>query len=249
MIVHYVEQGSAAWHDLRLGIPTASRFSEILTNKKMDLSAQAAGYIYELIAEVMIGEPCDTRQSEWMQRGSGEMEEQACRWYEMMSDCDTLEVGFVSDDLHRYGCSPDRLIQERGAVHPAPIIGGLEIKCPGAKKHLEYLLNPQALVQEYRHQVQGSLWVCREHVQWWDILSYHPTLPKRPVRVYPDPEWRENFERAFAQFLMNKDEIERLAREIGCVPWKESDAYRMLRAAQAKQDELQQAAPMRDPSA
>lgn len=212
-----MQQGSDEWHQIRLGIPTASRFDQIITPKTLELSASSTAYIIELVTETMIGEPCDTRKSEWMERGTGH-ELQAAHWYEITRDTDAVEVGFVSDDALTYGCSPDRLVGDDGA---------LEIKVPGAKKHMEYLLNPAKLAAEYRHQVQGGLWVCRETIAWWDIMSYHPTLPRVVYRCVPDPQWFEKFGEAFPEFLKNLADVREQAKAKGCIPWLESDAYKM----------------------
>ena len=48
-----VLQGSIEWQDARLGIPTASRFKDILTPKTLKPSAQSKGYLHELVAETL----------------------------------------------------------------------------------------------------------------------------------------------------------------------------------------------------
>ena len=70
MIILPVTQGSEQWKEARLGIPTASRFGSIITPKTMKPSSQADGYIAELVAEWILGQPLDGVQTEWMERGS-----------------------------------------------------------------------------------------------------------------------------------------------------------------------------------
>jgi hypothetical protein len=59
MIVRDLEQGSQAWLAIRLGIPTASRFKDIVTPAKADKSKSATAYMYELLAERLTKEPND----------------------------------------------------------------------------------------------------------------------------------------------------------------------------------------------
>ena len=58
MIALDLQQGSAEWVKARLGIPTASQFSRIITSTGK-LSGQADGYMHELLAESLLGEPAD----------------------------------------------------------------------------------------------------------------------------------------------------------------------------------------------
>lgn len=226
-----VIQGTPEWHAARLGIPTASKFDKILTNKTLKLSASAILYAYDLTAEWIIGESSDSGRSSIMERGL-ELEEAAMKWYEFETDQDTREVGFITDDDGRYGCSPDRLVGDDG---------GLEIKCPMADTHIKYLLSPTALVDEYRHQVQGGLWITGR--KWWDLVSYHPVMPKVRIRLTPDADWIEAFEPAFTEFLKALDEVKAQAKAKGCIPWLESDAYKMLQEAKRREAEQQDAAP------
>jgi len=108
VIVFDFKQGSPEWLAIRTGIPTASRFGNILTAKTRKPSASAARYMCDLIAERIIGSPVDTASSEFMLRGSA-MESEAVSAYEFEHDCECREVGFVMDDSRRWGCSPDRL--------------------------------------------------------------------------------------------------------------------------------------------
>ena len=69
MIIHPAEQGSAAWSEARLGIPTASEFSRIITPGGK-LSKSRDGYLAELLAEWALGEPVsDFMGTDWTERG------------------------------------------------------------------------------------------------------------------------------------------------------------------------------------
>ena len=159
MKLYDVIQKSPKWIQLRLGIPTSSHFHEILTPTRLTMSATAKKYACALISERLIGEPHDAASSKFMQRGS-EMEAEAINWYEMRRKIDTQPIGFITDDTHTVGCSPDRLIGDNG---------GLEIKCCSASVHIENMFD---MGVKFRLQVQGCLWITGR--EWWDVVSYHP---------------------------------------------------------------------------
>ena len=54
MIVHAAEQGSVGWLEARLGIPTASQFSRIVTATGR-LSKQRDSYLAELASRMVLG--------------------------------------------------------------------------------------------------------------------------------------------------------------------------------------------------
>ena len=56
IVIEDVEQGSQSWIELRLGIPTASQFSRIVTPGGKSSSSRDA-YMGELLAEWVLGEP------------------------------------------------------------------------------------------------------------------------------------------------------------------------------------------------
>ena len=92
-----MEQGTPSWVEARLGIPTASCFDKILT-KGGKLSAQASGYMHQLVAEWLLGCPLDDFASGYMQRGTA-LEQRAVKWYEFTNDCEVDRVGLcVRDD-------------------------------------------------------------------------------------------------------------------------------------------------------
>lgn len=174
MIVFDFKQGSPEWLAIRTGIPTASRFGNILTAKTRKPSASAARYMCDLIAERIIGSPVDTASSEFMLRGSA-MESEAVAAYEFEHDCECKAVGFVMDDSRRWGCSPDRLVGDDGL---------LEIKCPSAGVHVAALLGMQD--DEHAAQAQGQLWITGR--AWVDLMYYNPLMPTHTVRIERDEE-------------------------------------------------------------
>lgn len=185
MKIHRFPQGSDEWWQTRLGIPTASRFDDLLTPKTLKPAAARDRYRAELVAEYLLGQPLDWGSSQWTERGT-DMEDEARRWYEMHMEIDVERVGFITTDDGTAGGSPDGLVGTQG---------GLEIKCLGAGAHMQRVLYD---VPEHIGQVQGGLWLTKR--SWWDVLYYNPELPKRIIRVEPDPKWVAAFEPVLAEF-------------------------------------------------
>jgi hypothetical protein len=179
MIIHNVEQGSQEWHALRCGVPTASEFSKILTPKEMKLSAQAPAYMYRLLGEWMTGHAQQTIETDYMQIGK-ELEDRAVKAYCFQAECKVEQIGFVTTDCGRFGCSPDRF------VIGAP--GGVEIKThPQAiGVHVEAMIK-RSMPDAYKAQVQGCLWICER--EYWDLVSYTEELPTVIVRVGRDEKY------------------------------------------------------------
>jgi len=169
------EQGSDEWISARLGVPSASMFGKIITTQGK-WSTQADAYINQLVAEKLTGEQTYVYQNEHMARGT-ELEPEARTMYEFIKEVEVNEVGFCLHDTLDAGCSPDGLIAEDG---------GLEIKCPAPATHVEYL-KAGVLPSKYKQQVMGCLWITGR--EWWDFVSYHPTMKTLIVRVERDEEY------------------------------------------------------------
>ena len=173
-----VIQGTPGWVEARLGIPTSSRFDKIITPKKLEPSKSADMLICQLIAEKLLGQFVDNEESDWMNRGSN-LEDIAADDYAFTHDVDLQRIGFCMTDDGLIGCSPDRFIIGANA--------GLEIKNPSVAKHISYILNPESLLETYRCQVLGSLWITE--LDYWDLMSYHPYLPRVIVHCEQDEEF------------------------------------------------------------
>lgn len=170
-------QGSPEWHIARLGRPTASEFSRIITPKTMQFSSQADEYANEKIAEIMTGESQGLlRPTYYMERGQL-MEVEARESYEFTHDVKTGNGGFWTDDNKKFGASPDFLVGNNG-------IG--EIKCLDGKQHIKYLLENR-VKDDFKPQIQGQLLICeRDWCDWW---MYHPLMPRVAIRTYRDEEY------------------------------------------------------------
>lgn len=201
-----VVQGTSEWAAARLGIPTASAFSKIITPKTGKLSDQSEGYMWRLLAEQLLGVPMDDATSGFMERGTI-LEKKAVSFYELQRDCTIDRVGFVLRDDRRVGCSPDGLVGDKGLI---------EIKVPSAPVHVGYMLG-EAVAEKYRCQVQGQLWLCER--DWIDTESYSPDLPTVIVRQHRDDAFIAKLANGVNQFLDYLDESKlKLQKELGLFP-------------------------------
>jgi putative phage-type endonuclease len=173
MRVIVAEQRSPEWYAARLGVPSASQFGKIITPTGKR-STQADGYLNKLVAEILTGKSDQQEPNEAMTRGT-ELEPEARSYYELIGG-QVEEVGFCLHD-DGFGCSPDGLVGDTGL---------LEIKCPLAHTHVEYL-RENALPGLYAPQVQGQLLVTGR--EWCDFLSYHPDMRPLLIRVERDEKF------------------------------------------------------------
>jgi len=180
MIISPHDQGTDAWLAARLGKPSASMFSKLITMTGKP-SASADAYINQLLGERITGKSEPHYQSEAMALGT-EREPLARADYEFIVGNTVDQYGFILDDTESYGCSPDGLIGDSSE-------GGLEIKCPAQTTQAGYWRDPQSGVKKYYQQIQGCMWVTGR--KWWDFFSYHPDMPHVLVRVERNEEYIE----------------------------------------------------------
>lgn len=191
-----LQQGTPEWEAARIGIPTASGFSKILTPKTMKPSSQAVLYRNQLIAEWLLGRAIDwSGANAYMERGTG-MEVEARTFYELQNDVEIVNGGFVMRDDRKVGGSPDGLIDDDG---------GVELKCPMIHTHIGYVIDPASLVAEYHSQVQGYFYLTGR--KYWDIQSYNPVLPAVKVRIERDEKYIAALGSALDAFVANMDAV------------------------------------------
>jgi hypothetical protein len=191
------EQRSPEWYKARCGVPTGSRFSEIVTTKG-EPSKSRTKYMYQLAAEIISGEPEPSYQSYDMLRGT-EIEPEARAVYEMENEVEGIVPGFQLHPSGYYGGSADLLIGDDGMT---------EIKCPKAATHIEYLKTGK-LPTTYFQQVHGYLLIYGR--QWCDFFSYYPGLKPFQVRVYPDTEFQKKLHYELVKFC---EELKQLIEKV-----------------------------------
>lgn len=182
-------QGSKDWFECRRGLPTASKFSTVMAKGEGKTRAE---YMRKLAGEILTGEPSEQFSNAHTERGTA-LEDEARQTYAFITDADPRLVGFMRNG--NKGASPDSLVGDGG---------GLEIKT--ALPHIQIdRLERNRLPPEHKAQVQGNLWIAER--EWWDFVSYWPSLPMLIVRVYRDEEYIKQM----------SDEIDRFNDELAAL--------------------------------
>lgn len=164
MTILACDQRSPEWHTARLGKLTGSRAADAFAVLKSGGEAAARRNLrLQLVLERLTGQSQESGYvSADMERGIL-LESDACAAYEADTGIVVTPVGFVVHDELAAGCSPDGLTGE----------GLIEIKCPKAATHLEYVRG--GVPAEYRTQITHGLWLTG--AAWADFVSYHPQFP------------------------------------------------------------------------
>lgn len=194
MKIHNIQQGSQEWFDLRAGIPTASEFDNLITPKTMKPSESAVKYRNRLLAEYILGRPLDTGYQSPRMADGHLYEQEAAADYEFKyaEGAEVSRVGFVTHDGGLVGCSPDRLVADKGI---------LEIKINKPEIHIGYMIDPGSLRQAHRAQTQGQLFVCDQR-EWVDTASYCKELNSLVViRSERETEFQEKLDAAVWKFV------------------------------------------------
>jgi len=196
MRVITANQGTEEWKQARVGVPSGSKFSNIMAKGS---GATRATYLTELALERITNVREEFKTTFAMEQGT-EREPLARLAYEANTGQLVTEIGFCMHDIFRVGVSPDGLVGLNGMC---------EYKCPTPKTHLEYLrLEPNKCPPAYRWQVQGQLWVSDR--EWCDFVSYNPDFPENAQliirRVERDKKAINELEIEIIKFL---EDIER----------------------------------------
>jgi putative phage-type endonuclease len=189
-------QGSQEWLQARLGVATASNFAKIITSTGAE-SKTLETYALELASQKMLVEPEECYKNSAMRRGN-ELEPVAREVYEQETLEPVQEIGLMISDCGNYGYSSDGLVGDDGLI---------EIKCPQATTHFEYIVNKK-LPTAYKAQVQGGLWVSGR--QWCDFVSYHPNFKENKlfiIRVERDEEFIQKLAVLVEKTIKLRDEF------------------------------------------
>jgi hypothetical protein len=204
MIPHECKQNSEEWRGLRAGMPTGSAFGKLITSTGA-VSKSLPEYAFELAIDMKAGKPVDSfGGNKWTERGH-EFEPIARADYEFNNDCEVELVGFITDDLKRYGASPDGLVNDDGMV---------EIKCLSTKEHLKVLIAHKKTGKtppKYVPQTQGELLVAER--KWNDLFFFHPYFASLTIRIEPIPEIARALKMQLAEVIKQRDEILKTIQE------------------------------------
>jgi hypothetical protein len=192
----------------RFGIPTASNFHHIITQKgQMVDSRERKKYIYKLTAERIfeMALPDDFRGNEDTEYGI-EHEEEAAQSFCKRTGAVLRgnQAPFIVEQKGRWGCTPDRLIFGRNEA--------VEIKCPARHwTHIGYIAEGPG--DKYKPQVQGQLMICGfDIVHFW---AWHPKLPAVHVRTKADLRFQNALREMLERFCDEVDATETKVRRYG----------------------------------
>jgi len=191
-----LEQGSDEWHKARLGKPTASAASKLITSTGAR-SKQLEAYAYKLAGERYSGRSLDEWEgNKYTDRGT-ELEPEARAAYEIKYNVDVIEKGFMTDKSDSYGMSPDGLIGEDGL---------LEIKClpVGHIPAILYYNKHKKPPSDRIAQVQFQLLVSGR--KWCDLWFYQPGLPSLRIRVDSHKAYQSDLELYISEAIRIRDE-------------------------------------------
>jgi hypothetical protein len=179
MIIVELEQGSESWFKEKLGKPSASNISKILTNEGKP-SKQREGYLYELAAQIITGKYEEVYKNPAMEQGN-EREQESRNYLEVVLGVNIKKTGVIyKDERKLFLCSPDGIAENESF--------GAELKNPLGKTQVKYLLDG-TLPSEYFGQVQMSLYVTG--LPYWWFLSYVPLMNPLMIKVEPDKAYQK----------------------------------------------------------
>jgi predicted phage-related endonuclease len=192
-----VAQNSDEWLRARMGIPTASAFSQVMAKGE---GKTRRAYMLKLAGEIITGKPMENFSNEHTERGH-EFEPEARDLYCFQTGAELRRVGFVRNG--NAGCSPDSLIGDDG---------GLEIKTKLPHLLLDVILKDK-VPPEHVAQIQGTLWVTGR--KWWDLAIYWPGVPLFRKRVARDETYIASLAREVAAFNAELDATIKAIRAYG----------------------------------
>lgn len=198
MITHDHAQNSPEWFAARLGLPTASRASDLVTSTAAP-SKSVDRYAEELAIEAYTGKPANTFKGNSDTEFGHEMESVSADWYAFETGSEISETGFITDDLKRFGCSPDRFVVGSNGL--------VELKnLP--KQHVKALLYWQ------KHNKPPTDYLAQCHMQmlvtdreWCDLVYYSKDLPRLIIRIDRDSKFDDALKQQITVCIEKRDEV------------------------------------------
>ena len=200
--LHYMEQRTPEWFDIRNGRLTASEAGMWLFKRGTATAEKARDKAQErLLAQLSDPEDKDPSDFQnWAMRRGTELEPLAMAAFESATGKRVINVGFCSAIRGAYGCSPDSIVVDENV--------GVEGKVPVRATMIHYILNPDDLLKEYRNQVHFSMAVTGADA--WHLQAWNPGLPAVRTLVHRD-QFTEDLVGALREF---SDELEVKRRKV-----------------------------------
>lgn len=204
MIIHDVTQGTPEWFKLRAGKPTSSNFGSLVSGLGKP-SKSLEEYAHILAVEKYLDGPIEDGWggNKFTDRGK-EMEAEAKADYEMENQVTVQEVGFITDDLMRWGSSTDGLVGDDGVI---------EIKNMIATRFAKlkiYWNKHNKIPPEYIPQIQGEIFVSGR--SWCDWMAYHPQFEPIIVRHFSDAAFHAVLETQLMAVMAERNNILKLIK-------------------------------------
>ena len=192
--IYDFDQYSDLWWDARLGKPSASPSSKIITTKGVPTDGKTReDYCYRLAMEQAYGQYAGSEYISYAMRRGHEMEPKARTAFEIVTGLPVQTVGIVFEDEQRkWACSPDGLLE--GA--------GLEIFCPDAPNAVRCFRDPgKALsIAGKFQQIQMSLMITG--FDRWYFEVYYPGPPPLIQEIRRDEAFIEKLRAELDKFLI-----------------------------------------------
>jgi len=205
MIVHDHDQNSPEWFASRLGLPTASSASKLITSAGAP-SKSMEGYAEKLGADLFAGKDIESWEGNAFTERGHEIEAEARSWLSFDRDIEITECGFCTDVLSRYGCSPDGRIEADNGL--------AEIKCL-PRQHMKALLywhTKKKPPTDYLAQVHMQMLVM--NADYCLLCYYHPDLPKAIIRIERDSKMDDALKTQITACIQHRDSVLSTLKEI-----------------------------------
>ena len=192
-------QGSSEWMKQRLGIPTASKFGDVMAMGKKNNKPLRSRikYMYQLVSERITGEPPPQFDTPAMARGR-DLEPTVISLYESRMNAQVVSSEFVRSKFG-YGCSPDGLVGNTGLI---------EVKTSASHIFLEDIMeSPGSVPDRFYWQIVGQCMIMDR--QWCDMAQYcHPLSSLRIIRVFPNKKDFDDLTKQLDSFMEECDAAE-----------------------------------------
>jgi hypothetical protein len=225
-IYRNIPQGTQPWFGLRLGIPTASCFDEVMTPATHKLSASWKMYACRLVAERLINVATDSLDGQrWMENGK-DQEPKAVQRFEAVNDVETTPITFIKTDDGSMGCSPDRVILSSSGLRLLTMPGGeqgidasasdfvrlVEIKSPSLPVWLNYRFFGRGT--KYECQLQGQMLVTETDENVFYCYTEH--APQQlTIVTHRDDAFIKDLSATLREFNDKLHEFHEIAKKLG----------------------------------
>jgi len=194
VIVLDCEQNTPQWDDTRRGLPTSSRFKEIVKISG-ERSTSREKYMWDLAGEIISEETKKGYYGLSMAKGH-EREDESRQWYSFVNDVEVKQIGFCFfDEKRQFGSSTDGLVGDDGVF-----------ETKNAEPHIQIkrLLKGWSKAEHFQ-QVQGELYVTGR--KWCDLISFSRGFKPIVIRFYRDERFISKLAEEIQAFIKDLNNL------------------------------------------